>query len=154
MEIERKFLIKSLPADLTQYQHKDIEQAYLCQDPVLRIRKLGSDYFFTFKTKGLMIREEIETPLTKETYGQLLSKADGTVIKKTRYYLPLTDGLVIELDIFAGVLEGLCLAEIEFPSKELAEKYIVPQWFGREVTLDGTYHNNHLSTLTSCPSVI
>lgn len=151
MEIERKFLIRSLPADLAQYNHKDIEQAYLCQDPVLRIRKLGNDYFFTFKTKGLMVREEIETPLTKETYEHLLTKADGTIITKTRYYIPLSDGLVIELDVFAGVLKGLLMAEIEFPTEELAHSYTVPEWFGREVTLDGTYHNNHLSSLDRCP---
>ena len=36
MEIERKFLIKKLPDNLTSYKARKIEQAYLCTDPVVR----------------------------------------------------------------------------------------------------------------------
>ena len=44
MEIERKFLIKKLPENLTQYPCRTIEQAYLCTEPVVRIRKDNDDY--------------------------------------------------------------------------------------------------------------
>ena len=33
MEIERKFLIKKLPADLDSYPHTTLEQGYLCTNP-------------------------------------------------------------------------------------------------------------------------
>ena len=39
MEIERKFTLKTLPADLEQYPFLHIEQAYLNVDPVVRVRK-------------------------------------------------------------------------------------------------------------------
>ena len=39
MEIERKYLIKKLPEDLAQYPHMEMEQAYLCTEPVVRVRK-------------------------------------------------------------------------------------------------------------------
>ena len=41
MEIERKYLIKKLPEDLAQYPHMEMEQAYLCTEPVVRVRKEG-----------------------------------------------------------------------------------------------------------------
>ena len=39
MEIERKFTIKELPDHLEQYEKREIEQAYLCKKPTIRIRK-------------------------------------------------------------------------------------------------------------------
>ncbi len=40
MEIERKFLIKELPENLSSYKCLVIEQAYLCTEPVIRIRRM------------------------------------------------------------------------------------------------------------------
>ena len=37
MEIERKFLIRQLPEHLEQYPCLQIEQGYLCTNPVVRI---------------------------------------------------------------------------------------------------------------------
>ena len=99
MEIERKYLIKKLPEDLAQYPHMEMEQAYLCTEPVVRVRKEGADYVLTYKSKGLMVREEYNLQLTKESYEHLLGKADGTVITKTRYRIPEKNGLTIELDM-------------------------------------------------------
>ena len=49
MEIERKYLVKSLPDDLDAYPHVDIEQGYLCTSPTLRIRRAGDAYWLTVK---------------------------------------------------------------------------------------------------------
>ena len=70
----RKYLIKKLPEDLAQYPHMEMEQAYLCTEPVVRVRKEGEDYVLTYKSKGLMVREEYNLPLTKESYEHLLEK--------------------------------------------------------------------------------
>ena len=60
LEIERKFLVKreNLPENLEQYPSKAIEQGYLCTEPVVRIRKSNDNYFLTYKSKGLLAREE------------------------------------------------------------------------------------------------
>jgi adenylate cyclase len=145
MEIERKYLIEKLPEKLEQYSHKELEQAYLCTEPVVRIRREGQDYVLTYKSKGLMVREEYNLPLTKEAFDHLLAKADGIVIKKTRYVIPIEDGLKIELDIFHETYEGLMLAEVEFPTKEMADSYCPPAWFGEDVTFSSRYHNSTLS---------
>lgn len=147
MEIERKFLIEkeNLPADLEKYPHHKIEQGYLCTAPVVRIRQQDDTYYLTYKSSGLLAREEYNLPLTKESYAHLRPKADGIVISKTRYVIPEKDDLFIELDVFNEPYEGLLLAEVEFPSEEAANAYIPPVWFGEDVTFCSTYHNSTLS---------
>ena len=119
MEIERKFLIRQLPEHLEQYPCLQIEQGYLCTNPVVRIRKQDDSYFLTYKSGGLMTREEYNLPLTAEGYVHLRQKTDGLLITKKRYCIPL-DPYTIELDIFEGDLAPLILVEVEFPSEEEA----------------------------------
>ena len=147
MEIERKFLIKKLPDNLTSYKARKIEQAYLCTDPVVRVRRDNDEYYLTYKSKGMIVREEYNLPLTKEAYGHLLAKADGNIITKTRYEIPEKDNLTIELDVFEGKFDGLLLAEVEFASEEEALAYIPPEWFGEDVSNSTKYHNSTLSRL-------
>lgn len=147
MEIERKFLIKKLPDNLTSYKARKIEQAYLCTDPVVRVRRDNDDYYLTYKSKGMIVREEYNLLLTKEAYGHLLAKADGNIITKTRYEIPEKDNLTIELDVFEGKFDGLLLAEVEFASEEEALGYIPPEWFGEDVSNSTKYHNSTLSRL-------
>lgn len=147
MEIERKFLIKKLPDNLTSYKARKIEQAYLCTDPVVRVRRDNDDYYLTYKSKGMIVREEYNLPLTKESYGHLLAKADGNIITKTRYEIPEKDNLTIEFDVFEGKFDGLLLAEVEFASEEEALAYIPPEWFGEDVSNSTKYHNSTLSRL-------
>ena len=80
MEIERKFTIKQLPENLSAYPSKRIVQAYLCTDPVIRVRRQNDDYFLTYKGKGLMAREEYNLPLNADAFDHLLPKADGNII--------------------------------------------------------------------------
>ena len=79
MEIERKFLIskENLPSNLDSYPHHKLEQGYLSTSPVVRIRKEDDNYYLTYKSKGLMTREEYNLPLTKESYKHMRPKADG-----------------------------------------------------------------------------
>lgn len=147
MEIERKFLIKKdrFPDNLAQYPCHEIEQGYLCTEPVVRIRRQDDEYYLTYKSKGFMTREEYNLPLTKDAYLHLRPKADGLVISKTRYLIPEKNGLTIELDVFHQEYEGLLLAEVEFSSQEEAESYCPPDWFGEDVTFSSRYHNSTLS---------
>lgn len=147
MEIERKFLIDRLPEDLDSYPFRLLEQAYLCTEPVVRVRRSDDTYTLTYKSKGLMSREEYNLPLTKESYEHLKQKADGNVIRKKRFRIPLPNNLTIELDLFNAPFEGLILAEVEFTSEEQALAFLPPDWFGKEVTWSAEYHN---STLSRC----
>lgn len=145
VEIERRFLIKSLPDNLASYPSKRFVQGYLSTDPVLRVRREGGEYFVTYKSCGLLEREEYNLPLTREAFDHLLQKADGIIIEKMRYFIPEKDGLTIEMDVFGGELDPLILAEVEFESVEQAGRYEPPDWFGEEVTDDAAYHNSTMS---------
>lgn len=158
MEIERKFTIKKLPDNLDSYAFHIIEQAYLNTAPVIRVRKQDNEYFLTYKGKGLMAREEYNLPLNEDSYLHLLEKADGNVISKKRYLIPIdnpqftsdyvplsTPELVIELDVFAPPFAPLIMAEVEFPSVEMANAFIAPDWFDKDVTNDPAYHNSNMS---------
>ncbi len=65
--------------------------------------------------------------------------------------LPLDSSHTIELDIFAGSLEGITLAEVEFATIEEADAFIPPSWFGEDVTYDKRYHNSEMSKGSHLP---
>lgn len=162
MEIERKFLVSQIPDNIKQYKCRFIEQAYLCTNPVVRVRRDNDDYYLTYKSKGFVAREEYNLPLTRESYAHLLAKADGNIITKKRYEIPIeydyymTDEicrsipghpsfLTIELDIFEGKFAGTVLAEVEFSSEEEAAAFNPPDWFAEDVSYSSEYHNSTMS---------
>jgi CYTH domain-containing protein len=148
MEIERKFMPDPgrIPDNLKQYSSMELVQGYLCTEPVVRVRKEGSDYVLTYKGAGLLSREEYNLPLTAGAFETLLKKCDGRIIEKTRYRIPLPEkGLTAELDVFAGDLQGLIYVEVEFPSENAALSFVPPDWFGREVTSEPGFSNSALS---------
>lgn len=148
MEIERKYFIETLPFDPEQYPFHQIEQAYLCTDPVVRVRREDDTFYLTYKSRGRMVREEYNLPLTEQAYLHLLEKADGRVLTKRRYLIPIEGTKhTIELDIFSGAYEGLVLAEVEFTTEEEANAFTPPAWFTRDVTFTGEYQNSRLSAL-------
>lgn len=145
MEIERKYLVSEIPANLSDYKCRLIEQGYLSTNPVVRVRKDNDVYYLTYKGGGMMAREEYNLPLTQESYEHLIQKADGNIITKKRYEIPDGTGKTIELDLFQGVFSGTVLAEVEFESVEEANSYIPPAWFMQDVTMEKEYHNSNMS---------
>lgn len=147
MEIERKYLVRRLPENYHNFPYHQIEQAYLCTDPVVRIRREDEEYYLTYKGRGLLAREEYNLPLNEAAYRHLLEKADGLRIEKRRYLIPLDNfpQLTAELDIFSGTYEGLQLVEVEFSSLKEADSFLPPDWFGEDVTESGAYQNSRLA---------
>ena len=158
MEIERKFTLKRLPDHLDSYPFHIIEQAYLNTSPVIRVRKEDDHYYMTYKGQGLMAREEYNLPLDEESYQHLLTKADGNIISKKRFCIPIenpqfssgyvpltTPKLIIELDVFAAPFAPLIMAEVEFPDVEMANAFLAPDWFDEDVTQNPAYHNSNMS---------
>lgn len=146
MEIERKFTVRKLPENLDSYPCHLIEQAYLNTDPVIRVRRQDDEFYMTYKGKGLLMREEYNLPLNEASYYHLREKADGSIISKKRYIIPIKDSsLCVELDIFDKPFAPLIIAEVEFPDKETAEAFAPLDWFDQDVTNDPAYHNSNLS---------
>ena len=147
MEIERKYLVDTLPDHLETYPCRILEQGYLNTKPVVRIRRDNEKYELTYKSGGLMSRQEYNLPLDQASYEHLLTKIDGRLIKKKRYMIPLSSALTAELDIFEEDLAPLMLVEVEFQTEDDADSFTAPGWFGEDVTFSGKYHNSYLSRL-------
>jgi adenylate cyclase len=151
MEVERKFLVTA-PPDLGGVAADEIEQGYLAigSEGEVRVRRKGDRLLLTAKRGTGLSRQEAEIDLDRERFDELWVLTEGRRLRKRRHVLPLGD-LRIELDVYGGDLEGLMVAEIEFPSEEEANAFEPPGWLGEEVTGDHRYLNETLAT-TGAPA--
>ena len=141
-EIERKFLVKRLPADLAKFPHHSITQGYLALGPgglQVRLRKKGSVRTLAFK-RGKGIREEREIRLNIEQFEALWPATVGRRLSKIRYDVPWKKH-TIEIDIYRGRHRGLVVAEVEFETVKSSEAFEGPSWLGRDVTGRPKYSN-------------
>ena len=135
LEIERKYLVKSLPPLGAGTR---IVQGYLSFDPTVRVRLKGSHGRLTIKSRAEGIaRSEYEYEIPASDAEEMFRLCKGALIEKTRYVLGR-----VELDIFSGDNEGLIVAEIELSSED--ERVELPAWLGREVTELRRYYNSEL----------
>lgn len=156
MEIERKWLVRqeNIPYNLNALDAYEIEQAYVSFHPSVRVRALrdrqGNErYVLTVKsgskTSDGLAREEFEIAIDRAGYETLLHKAEGSVIRKTRFLHRRNDGHLEEIDVFRGALDGLCYLEIEFATVDEARAFASPDWTERDVTSERRYRNSALA---------
>ena len=146
-EIERKYLVRHLPA-LDHLKASEVRQGYLtaADDSVeIRLRQKGDGRFMTLKSDGGLERTEIETPISRDQFDSFWPATGGSRVEKVRYLGSLPSGLQFELDVFSGDLTGLTLVEVEFSSREEADAFTAPDWFGKDVTEDKRYKNKSLA---------
>lgn len=156
-EIERKFKVKEIPQEILEtIKPLELVQTYL-DAPVgqeRRVRAINNEKFVitvkipkvcSNKTEKGLIRQELEKEISKEDYELFLHQQKGNQIKKKRYKIPANDGLIYELDIYEGNLDGLMVVEVEFPNKEMAISFKKPDWFGQDVTSNKAYKNASLA---------
>jgi len=143
-EIERKFLIKSLPDDMSGIT---MRQGYLQpeKERAVRIRTVEKDGskkgVLTIKgmgSKSGMSRYEFETEIPVPDADHLLSLCDQPLIEKTRFKYD-HEGLIWEIDEFHGVNDGLIIAEVELESED--QQFNKPDFIGDEVTGQIKYYN-------------
>ena len=147
-EIERKFLVRKLPTDLTAYSSAEIAQGYLVSldnGLQVRLRKSGERYSLTYKRGTGNVREEREVELTAEQFNALWPATEGKRLLKTRYEIPLGERTV-EIDIYHDRHEGLVVAEVEFDDEETAKNFQPPDWLGDDVTGHPRYSNQLLAS--------
>jgi len=143
IEIERKFLVTTLPSALPRPQR--ICQGYICDDPgrVVRVRTMDDQAFLTVKGKTRHhTRPEYEYAIPPDDARQMLdSLCLRPLIEKERYTIGF-QGFSWVVDQFSGENQGLVLAEIEL---ETPDQFVpFPPWIGREVSQDPRYFNSNL----------
>jgi CYTH domain-containing protein len=145
-EIERKFLLATLPRDRLPRAGDAIEQGYVAIDAAaeVRVRRRADQATLTVKSAPARARVEEEVAIGASQFESLWSLSEGRRIVKTRYVLEV-DGATIEVDEYHGALAGLVVAEVEFADEAAADAFEPPPWLGREITGDARYANQTLA---------
>lgn len=162
-EIERKYIVDpaspALHRALTTAGSGDhIRQGYVIAAGAtgeLRLRSRNGRHTMTVKRGTPPQREEYEVDVPTELFEQLWPATDGCRVKKRRWHIRYGE-LDVELDAFDGALQGLWLAEIEFPSLQDAKRagsVESPAWLGPEVTHDKRFTNQALAQASAPPTV-
>jgi CYTH domain-containing protein len=149
IEIERKFLVKSLDFKTESFDKKHIKQGYLNSDKnrTVRIRVADTRAFITIKgksNKNGTSRFEWEKEIHVSEAEELLLLCEPNIVEKIRYLIQVGKH-IFEVDEFAGNNQGLVVAEIELSSEE--EAFEKPNWLSKEVTGDLKYYNSNISKL-------
>lgn len=146
-EIERKFVLGETPEWLAGRPGERIEQGYLAfADGIeVRLRRRGDERLLTVKGGSGELREEVETEIGRDHFEQLWPLTEPRRLAKTRRRASVGDGLEAEVDVYEGELEGLVVAEVEFPDAKQAERFQPPGWLGSEVTGEERYSNRVLA---------
>lgn len=146
IELEKAYLLKESPKDLTKQKSVQITQAYLenysddsgKKVKNARVRKVGNKFEFTVKYSagkeeetGQLIENTKE--ITKDEYVELIKQSTKKIVK-IRYYYPLENGYTAEIDVYQNNLQGFTVAEVEFESLNKEKAFVPPAWFGKEVT--------------------
>jgi adenylate cyclase len=146
-EIERKFLVTSDGWRSAADGGTCLLQAYVVtmDDRSARVRLMDDNRAkLTIKiSNGSMTRDEFEYDIPVADAKELMSKAMGLVIEKTRYEVK-HGPFVWEVDVYGGAHEGLVIAEVELSAESDAPD--LPAWLGAEVTGDPQYSNQSLAT--------
>ena len=144
IEIERKFLVKFLPAGMQG--GRSILQGYLAYDEHMevRIRQYGDKHSLTVKEGIGLIRRETEVEISHRQFQALWPSTEGRRLEKVRSLIKHGE-LQVEVDRYLGDLEPLLIAEVEFSSVEESESFQKPDYLGQEVTEVEAYKNCSLA---------
>lgn len=139
VEIERRFLLKSLPLGLGECKEIMIRQDYLKDGGRIRasydFKKPGEVlYVLCFKKKiSSFSNEEVEENISFEKYSELLNSSKKTLFKK-RILFPHQD-LTWEIDVFKDPL-SIIIAEVEIPTEDHVVN--IPEVFQDHIILEIT----------------
>jgi adenylate cyclase len=143
-EIERKFLVRD-DAWRKGARGTFCRQGYVVasDDCVVRVRVAGEKACLTIKgrkTRLSCLEYEYALPVA-EAMDMLERICLRPFIEKTRYSIAV-GGMTWDIDEFAGDNEGLVVAEVELEQED--QVIALPEWVGREISLDPKYLNMNL----------
>jgi hypothetical protein len=102
-----------------------------------------------FNERNVAVEDIDQVVDERDGAGEVILHVDadreGRRLEKTRCLIPGSGDLTIELDVYAGGLSGLTVAEVEFGSEDAANAFQPPGWFGSEVTHVGRFKNQKLA---------
>jgi len=151
LEIERRYLLAALPADLAQTSGWRITDRYFPATR-LRLRRMqairGDEVIYKLTQKYRAENQSAaETTITNFYLSaaeyNLLLPLDALTVEKTRHPYADAQARHFSIDVFAGRHAGLILAEIEGESASA-----LPAFALADVTADPFFRGGHLAGLT------
>jgi CYTH domain-containing protein len=152
MEVERRYLATYPPAAGKGWE---IDDRYI-NDSSLRLRRMrpmhGGPTLYKLGQKKQLPRGRYAVAMVTSVYltaaeYELLGRLPAHSLQKRRYQV--FAGRRYTVDVFAGRLFGLVLAESEYESLKEAEADILPPpWASREVSADGRFRGAALAALS------
>lgn len=152
VERERRFRVDPALLPLLSADHVLIEDRYIAGTR-FRLRRMtdsaSSEIAYKLAKKyeadDPLARAMVNAYLTAEEYA-LFATLPGRPIVKRRYPMAV-DRAEFGVDLFAGDLDGLVLAEIEAPDAAALAAIPVPSWTTCEVSHDPRYQGGALAVL-------
>lgn len=158
LELEKTYLLGSLPEGLASCKKKEMLDIYLpgtSPHPHLRIRKNGDKYEITNKQPLVQgdISKMIEQTvmLTPEEFSEL-AIVPGKRVHKFRYLYPWNNRFA-EVDVFLDQLTGLILVDFEFQNEAEMQNFIPPAYCLTEVTQEEAIAGGFLAG-KSCSDIV
>lgn len=155
-ELERRFLVGELPADVGRFEGWRIVDRYI-DNTALRLRRMEptacSPVIFKLGQKHVPSPPDFSRMtitnmyLSSQEYATL-SGLRASELRKARR-LATHNGRIFNVDAFEGALAGLVLAETSFETEaELSQGFELPPWIVAEVSDDVRFTGGALAELT------
>lgn len=156
LELERRYLLRDLPADLVRTDpHVQITDNYITGTN-LRIRKVRdpktNKWIVKFTKKFAPDSANLSRTLITNIYlnaaeAETLALFEANEIRKNRYYFDF-EGRRFSIDMFLGDLLGLFLAETSFETDDEMGAFSTPPFALVDVTNNEIFTGGRLSELT------
>lgn len=142
LEREKTYLLYSLPEDFNLYIEQEIIDIYIpLSDGMaqLRARKKGKKYELTKKFPLQIWNNSLQTENTilidEDEFNYLFTYLP-CVLKKKRYSHSPQKWIMYDIDIFEWNLFWLIMIDVEFNNESIMKNFVVPDFFGKELTQD------------------
>ena len=152
IEIERTFILNSVPKDLSQFTKKYLMDIYLppsSDNPQIRLRQVDDKYYLTKKYPknpidlSTMVEETII--LAESEFSYFKKNLLGRVLEKTRY-TQIADNYQIDLDVYMSNLEPLIILDIELNNIDLEIREVLENFdISTEVTNNKNYAGGRMA---------
>lgn len=108
------------------------------------IEKTNQDNKFGYPDSS---RDTYTVEINEKRYKEFLElNGDNPIYKLTCYTIAIDNvEATILLDVYKNRFEGLNIARVKFKDSEESLKFVIPKWFGKEITSDSKYTGRHFT---------
>lgn len=141
--LERKFICNNKLGSSSKIKTEYIEEHILLKAPLTKLKSKTEAYKINHKVEMQLIIDNNSILISKSTYDELKQNISIGSVEYFRYY-HVVDGINLILDVYS-LPAYMMIITVQFENENDYNDFIVPNWFGKEVTDDDKYTNESLS---------